>query len=93
MGQIKSVCTLSELRKLEVINLCDGSKMGCVIDVEMDLCMGCITAIIVPRQIEIWEWFHKGEKKNCRIPWCQIERIGDDTILVRYDGSHRGDDI
>ena len=84
MGQIKSVCTVSELRKLEVINLCDGRKMGSVCDVQMDLCSGCITAIIVPRKCDFWELFRKDGKRYAIIPWCDIERIGDDTILIRW---------
>ena len=85
MGRIQSVCTFSELKKLEVINLCDGSKMGCIQDLEFDLCIGTITAILLAKKIDFNELFRKGCKKYCRIPWCQIERIGDDTILVRYE--------
>lgn len=85
MSQAKGVCTLSDLKRLEVINLCDGRKLGTVCDVEMDLCMGCITAIIVPRKFDFWEFFRRDSNKNCKISWCDIERIGDDTILVRWN--------
>jgi YlmC/YmxH family sporulation protein len=85
MGQIQSVCSLDDLRRLEVINLCDGRCLGRVCDLEFDLCMGCITAILLPKRISFFEWFQKDVKKVCRIPWCQIERIGDDTILVRVE--------
>ncbi len=85
MFPIKNICTLTDLRKLEVINICDGRRMGCVMDLEFDLCLGNITAILVPKK---WDWsdlFKKNECKFQRIPWCNIERIGDDTILVRVD--------
>ncbi len=85
MGHIRSVCTLSELQKLEVINLCDGSRMGTVRDIEFDLCLGNITAILVPKKLCLGDIFQKSCQKLWRIPWCQIERIGDDTILVRFD--------
>lgn len=85
MSQIKSVCTFSELRKLEVINLCDGSRMGCISDVEFDLCLGNITAIMVPKKTDFSDLFKRDRCRNLRIPWCQIERIGDETILVRYE--------
>jgi len=85
MGRIKSICTFSELKKLEVINLCDGSRMGCIQDIEFDLCIGNITAILLTKRVDFNELFQKKCKKYCRIPWCQIERIGDDTILVRYE--------
>jgi len=85
MGRIKSICTFSELKKLEVINLFDGSRMGCIQDIEFDLCIGNITAILLTKRVDFNELFQKKCKKYCRIPWCQIERIGDDTILVRYE--------
>lgn len=85
MSRIQPVCTFSELRKLEVINLCNGSRMGCIQDVEFDLCLGNITAILLNKKAEIGEIFIKKCKRYCRIPWCNIERIGDDTILVRFE--------
>ena len=85
MGQISTVCTVNELKKLEVINLCNGKRLGYICDVEMDLNLGAITAIFVPRRCSLSELFRRDGKKNYRIPWCQIERIGDDTILVRYE--------
>ena len=85
MIPIKNICTLTELRKLEVINICTGSRLGCVVDLEFDLCIGNITAILVPKK---WDWaylFRRSECKFIRIPWCSIERIGDDIILVRIE--------
>ncbi len=85
MSQITSVCTLQNLKKLEVINLCDGTRMGAVCDVEMDLNLGSITALLVPRRCSLFEWIRRDGKRTIRIPWCRIERIGEDTILVRYE--------
>ncbi|MBQ3865558.1 MAG: YlmC/YmxH family sporulation protein [Clostridia bacterium] len=80
----KTICTIQELKKLEVINLCDGKKMGAVCDVEMDLFQGSITALILPKPFDIKEIFQSEETKMIRIPWHRIERIGSDTILVRF---------
>ena len=33
MERTKTVCTLSELKKLDVVNLCDGKVLGTVCDV------------------------------------------------------------
>ena len=85
MYPIKNICTLSELKKLEVINLCDGKRLGCVVDLEFDLFLGNITAILVPKKMGWQDWFRKGEKRTLRIPWSHIDKIGDDTILVRMD--------
>ncbi len=85
MKQIKNFCTLYDLRKLEVINICTGKRLGCIVDVELDLCLGTVLSIIVPKRIEINEIFNKKENKYYKIPWCCIERIGNDIILVRID--------
>lgn len=85
MKQIKSCCTLCDLRKLEVINVCTGKRLGCVVDIEFDLCLGSILSIIVPKKFEISDFFGKRENRYIKIPWCCIERIGDDIILVRID--------
>ena len=39
---------ICDLREKEVINICDGERLGFVEDVEFDLCTGKITHIIVP---------------------------------------------
>jgi len=83
MNEIKTICSLDDLRRLEVINICNGKKLGAVSDVEMDLNLGCITAIILPKRTDFLDCFRRDVKKICRIPWCRIERIGDDAILVR----------
>ena len=40
------LCRLSDLRDKEVVNIVNGSCMGCVSDVELDTCCAKITAII-----------------------------------------------
>lgn len=39
---------ICDLREKEVINICDGERLGFVEDVEFDLCTGKITHIIIP---------------------------------------------
>jgi len=72
--------TIGELKNKEVINLCDGKRMGFVCDVEIDLDTGCVVAILVPPEGKL---FTLGRCAPDRILWCDIERIGDDVILVR----------
>ena len=76
-------CMLNELRKLEVINVCNGKRLGCNCDLELDLCSGCILAILIPKKTELGELFCKKENRYIKIPWNCIERIGDDIVLVR----------
>lgn len=73
-------CTFNELREKEVINLCDGRRLGFVCDLELSLCDGCITAILVPGEGSL---FGFGRCEAIVIAWDKIETIGSDAILVR----------
>jgi YlmC/YmxH family sporulation protein len=75
-------CCINDLRDKEVINICDGRKLGCVDDVEVDISSGRLVAIIVPCDGRL---FGFGRSKNLVILWDSIEKIGDDTILVKID--------
>lgn len=80
---IQPVVTFTSLKKLEVIDICNGTRLGRVCNLEMDLNLGKVTALFVPRKGPFWTHFYRAEKYERRIPWCEIQRIGDDTILVR----------
>ena len=69
-----------DLRDKEVINLCDGSRLGCPTDFEFNACDGKITALIIAGQ---GRFFCFSSEKDIVIPWCKIECIGEDAILVR----------
>jgi len=71
-------CCLSDMRDKEVINTANGHRLGFVTDVEIDLCLGRLVAIMVPG--EGGGLFSRAQ--DLRIPWEKIERIGRDTILV-----------
>ena len=80
--------TISELRCREVINLCDGGRLGYVNDVKIDLFSGRITALLLPPAGGVFGMFGRGEEV-C-IPWECIERIGEDIILVRVEPDRLG---
>ena len=73
-------CSVDELKEKEVINVCDGRKLGYICDLTVDTSTGRIISIIVPGDMKVFS-FKKPDLIS--IPWCNIERIGDDTILVR----------
>ena len=73
-------CTVSDFRDKEVINICDGRRLGYVIDVEFDVISGKILSIVLPGQKGGLLGFGKCE--DIHIDWCKIQRIGDDIILV-----------
>ena len=68
------------LREKEVINLCDGTRLGCPDDFEVNVCDGRIVSIVVPRPSGFLGLSHA---KDLVIPWHKIECIGEDAILVR----------
>ena len=73
-------CRYTDLRCKEVINVCDGCRLGCVCDVEVALPEGRVCAIWVPGP---WRWLGLfGHDGYYRIPWSSIRRAGDDIILV-----------
>ena len=77
--------TLESLKDREVINVCDGRRLGCVSDAQLDLCCGRLTAIIVPGECNFLG-ISKGD--DVLIPWGCIERIGDDIIIVKCEGEY-----
>lgn len=69
-----------ELRQKEVINLCDGARLGYACDFEIDVSDGKICSLIVPRSSGV---LGLGRSCDLVIPWCRIECIGEDAILVK----------
>lgn len=72
--------TFSDLRKKEVINVCDGRRIGCVCDIILDVNACKLEAIIVPGSTSLLACFQK--QKNVIIPWNRIRKLGDDVIIV-----------
>ena len=72
--------TFCELRQKEVINICDGARLGCICDLELEPCSGQILSIIVPGPGRLWGLLRGGEE--IVIPYCKICKIGMDVILV-----------
>lgn len=73
-------CRFTDLRCKEVINICDGCRLGYVGDVECQLPEGQMTALIVPGPFRFFGLFGRGEEYY--IPWDCIRQVGDDIILV-----------
>ncbi len=68
------------LFSMEVINLCDGARLGCASALEIDADCGNVTALVIPAE----SGFFSFGKTDCyRIPWCRIECLGEDTVLVK----------
>ena len=72
--------TTTDLCAMEVINLCDGGRLGYPSALELCAEDGKITALIIPRECG---FLGLGKTERYRIPWCRIECIGEDTVLVK----------
>jgi len=72
--------TFSELRRKEVINVCDGARLGLICDLEIDACAGTILALILPGPPKLFGLLRGAEELV--IPFCRIKKLGEDVILV-----------
>ncbi len=78
-------CFITELRNKEVINGKNGCRLGCVSDVEIDTCSGCIVSVVIWGKGRCFGLFPADN--DIKISWKDIEIIGDDTIIVCCDTS------
>lgn len=71
---------LSDLQNKTVVNLIDGKNIGSIIDMSVDE-KGMTTGLVVEKRKFLISYFFN--KKEIVIKWDQIEKIGDDVILVK----------
>ena len=74
---------LSDLRAKEVINICDGERLGNVCDIDFEVKTGRICNLIIPGPCRIWGIL--GRDQEYIVPYEQIQRIGTDVILVEAE--------
>lgn len=77
------VCSLSELKNKEVVNVRNGIKIGYVDDIEIDTATSSVVSLVVygrPKCMGIL-----GREEDIIIKCDNIELIGEDTILVKFD--------
>ena len=71
---------LSDLQNKTIINLIDGKNIGNIIDLSIDD-NGMTTGLIVEKHKFLVSYF--SNNKEIIIKWNQIEKIGEDVILVK----------
>ena len=69
-----------DIRRKEVINMRDGSRLGCICDLEVERESGRIISIVVPGPPRFFGLMRSDE--DLVIPYSRISMIGDDVILV-----------
>ena len=87
-GIIFMCCRLVEMREKQVVCIKDGTILGFVGDVEVDTCSGKLVSIVIFGRKRCFGLF--GRENDCRVPWESIEVIGEDSILVNFDGLGQG---
>jgi len=65
------------LKEKEVIVVCSGRKLGYPRDLILDCECGKIEALVLCNR-----GFSLFQKNELRIPWCDVERIGEDVIWI-----------
>jgi YlmC/YmxH family sporulation protein len=72
-------CCITELRHKDVVNKSTGARLGCVMDIQIDTCKGCVVALVVVGRNKNSGLFGREE---LLVRWEDIDVIGDDIILV-----------
>ncbi len=80
-------CRIQDLRCKEVVNVCDGLRLGYVSDVLLNTATGQIVAIVVPGPCRYLGLI--GREDDYIIPWECICRLGDDIVLVQISGGYK----
>lgn len=73
---------LSDLQSKDIVNIIDGKNIGNIIDAKVDERNGAIISLLVEAKGKFIS-FSRGD--DMEIKWQNIERIGEDVILVRLD--------
>ena len=71
---------LSDLQDKDIVNISEGKKIGSIIDVNIDE-EGSMKSLVVEES----KFTLFNNKNEMEVLWKQIEKIGEDVILVKID--------
>lgn len=74
-----------ELRAKEVVNMCDGKRLGNIIDLTFNSRTGVVTGIVVPYGRGLFSILRSNQ--DIFIPYNRIVKIGKDVILVELNSA------
>ncbi len=79
---------LSEIAGKEIVNLVTGERLGVVgeCDLILDEVSGEILALLIPRERGFLGI--KKDKSVLEVPWRSVRKIGNDMIIIEYDGAY-----
>ena len=82
---MRIMCT-DEFRSLEVINICGGERLGFPCELEIDLdCARIISFTVSGGGGKCFPLL--SDRDEYSIPWCKIDCIGEDAVLVKLSES------
>ncbi|SCY12119.1 YlmC/YmxH family sporulation protein [Alkaliphilus peptidifermentans] len=73
----------------EIVNLCNGSRLGVIGDSDMliDEKTGKIIALLIPDEKNIFSFLSSGSLLE--IPWEAIKKIGNDMIIIEVEDEEK----
>jgi YlmC/YmxH family sporulation protein len=74
---------ISELAQKDIVNMTDGSKLGAVTDVQIDLATGQVLALVLSGEKKYFGLLNAG--RDVVVPWENIRKIGVHTVLVEMN--------
>ncbi|MFZ5591379.1 MAG: YlmC/YmxH family sporulation protein [Bacillota bacterium] len=77
---------ISDLTRRDMVNIVDGSKLGPIKDVLVDLATGKITALVLESQRKKFGFFSAGG--DVVVPWDRVKKIGPHAVLLELDHTH-----
>lgn len=77
---------LDELRNKQVVCIHTGDVLGYVGDIEFDVTNGKIDSLVIFGKNRAFGLF--GKSQDIIIPWCDIEVIGPQTVLVKSSSAY-----
>ena len=82
-----------DLFSMEVINLCGGTRLGCICGLELNVAQGepTVAFLRVPAEADVCSLLPFSKRDVYRIPWCRVECVGEDTVLVRMTQAELAD--
>ena len=79
-------CRIAELRNKQVVCVKNGKVLGYISDIELDTKNGTLISLIIYGRPRFFGLFGKSE--DIVIPWCDIEVIVPETVLVSSDSPY-----
>lgn len=76
---------ICELREKEVVNVCDGERLGNICDIDFEERTGRICTLVIPGPCKIFGII--GRDSEYLIPYECVKRIGSDVVLVEIEAA------